>query len=305
MRRNGAALEQAQQALAEVNSQIEALVARRREALLHGSDAAVARVDTELEAAQRLQRTRSDRVALLVEQAEAEAAERRAREHAAHILRVERKLEQRDAAAAELASCIAAADAALCKLVSTNRIIQAGWPFGHGHLGAVMLDDGSTVLAVANEIYRVGGRAPVTGGVDLHQVPTYPGARCADLNFIMMPERSARPLVERFAEATAAAKVIMRTGRNDPRPTNGHAAPAPTTSIEPPPAMQVEQAEDVTSCIPPAQANGNSPPAERTEAQRQLSSLLVEQARLADLEQTAEVEAAYAEIGRQIAEATR
>jgi hypothetical protein len=222
-RRNGAgsALQHAQSALQETAEQLKALTARRREVLLAGTDDEVAAVDAEIEAAQRLQRTRTDRVSVLLEQAEQEAAARRAKEHEALIGRVEAKLAERESAVAKLAGLVAAADAALVEVFALNRAILAAWPWGN-NLGAVLLGDGATLNALRNEIYRVSGRPPSTGGMPGDsRGPSYPGGQCERLEWIMMPEKT-RPMTEKYTEARAAASVIMKTGRNGPAPeTNG------------------------------------------------------------------------------------
>jgi hypothetical protein len=240
-RRNGAgdSLERAQAVLAETDARLAALVKKRNTALLNGSDADVALVDEEIEGVQKLLRTHTDRVSLLAAERQRSEAARRAKEHEALITRVEGKLAERDCAVAELAGHVAAADAALVKVFALNREILAGWPWGNGHLGAVLLGDGATLNALRNEIYRVSGRPPSTGGMPGDpRGPSYPGGQCEQLEWIMMPER-IRPMVEKFAQASAAGSVIMKTGRNGPAPaTNGAVHPemngnSPTEQLAP------------------------------------------------------------------------
>jgi hypothetical protein len=269
----------AQAALVETTEQLKGLTAKRHNALLTGaSDRDVALIDSEIATAQHVQRTRSDRVQVLLEEAERKEAERRVKEKLAHIERVEKKLAERDAVAAELAAAIAVADRCWVKLRTLNLAIQAGWPWPHGSIGAALLDDGSALLAIANEIYRVGGRPPVTGGVvDLKQVPTYPGAKCADLSYIMLPERSAPPLIERFAQASAAASRILRSGRNDPI-----AAPAVPPAAQPEPAQASAPVAESAPAPAPAPANGAPPMRARTDAEREMARLLKRQSELVD-----------------------
>jgi hypothetical protein len=241
-RRNGAggALDRARVVLAETQAKLAALATERDTALLRGTDADVAKVDAAVEATEKLLRTHTDRVRLLEGEAEKEAAARRAKEHAALIGRVEGKLRERDQAVAELAGCAAAADAALVKVFALNRAILAAWPWGN-NLGAVLLGDRATLNALKNEIYRVSGRPPSTGGMPGDsRGPSYPGGQCERLEWIMMPEKT-RPMTEKYTEARAAASVIMRTGRNGPAPapeTNGAVHPAmngnsPTEQLAP------------------------------------------------------------------------
>jgi hypothetical protein len=292
LRRNGAgnALDRAKVVLAETQNKIAALALERNTALLRGTDADVAKVDAEVDATEKLLRTHGDRIKLLEAEAEKEEAARRAKEHEALIGRVEAKLAERNKISEELASHVAAADAALLRLFAVNRQILAAWPWQNGSLGAVLLGDGAVVGALSNEIFRVAGRPPTTGGAAGDpRGPSYPGGKCENLSWIAMPERSSRPLVARFAEASAAASVILRTGRNGPAPeTNGAAHPpgddspgdAGRSSIAPPPRV--------------APQKGVPNP--------ELTQLLNRQLQLADLPvMDAAAEAEYAAIGKQIA----
>lgn len=234
-RRNGAggALDRAKAVLAETQAKLAALATERDTALLRGTDADVAQVDGQIEREEKLLRTHSDRVKLLQVEAEKEEAGRRARERASLIERLETKLAARNHAVGKLADLVAAADAAFLDVLALNRQILAAWPWGNGDLGAVMLGDGATLNALRNEIYRVSGRPPSTGGMPGDsRGPSYPGGQCERLEWIMMPEKT-RPMTEKYTEARAAASVIMKTGRNGPAPapsTNGAAHPSVTAS---------------------------------------------------------------------------
>jgi hypothetical protein len=234
-RRNGAgsALDRARAVLSETQAKLAALGTERDTALLRGTDADVAQVDGRIEQAERLLRTHSDRVRLLEAEAEKDEAARRVKEHAAHIGRVEARLVDRGAIVAELAKHVAAADAAFVKLCTINQTIMSAWPWENGHIGAALLGAGDVARALSHELFRIGGRVPPGGGQpNPHPAPTWPGAKCARLEDIMLPERTT-PLVERFAQAGATASVIMRTGRNGPAPapeTNGAAAYPPVTA---------------------------------------------------------------------------
>jgi hypothetical protein len=273
MQRNGvgSSLRKAQHVLEETRGRLAALADQRNVTLLHGTDADVSKVDLEIEAANKLLRTHGDRVKLLEIEAEKEAAAKRAKELAALVDRVEKKLGERDAIAAELASCVAAADAALVKLFACNRLIQAGWPWEGGHVGAVLLGDAAVLGVLGNEIFRVGGRVPPGGGMPPDpRGPSYPGAKCEELQWIMMPEKT-KPMVEKFAEASAAAKQIMRGERG-----RADGAPLPTHTTM---------------------------PTVRTESEKELAALLVRQSELAMLD-TAAAEAEYVKNGERIKELT-
>jgi hypothetical protein len=266
---SGNSLDRAKAALAETQARLAALATKRNAELLRGTDASVALVDGEIEVVQRLLRTHTDRVKLLEVEAEQAAVAKRAKEKSDLIGRIETKLAERDKIAAELAKCVKAADEAFVKLLAVNRTILAAWPWSGGDVGAAMLGDAATLAVLRNEIFRVAGRVPPGGGMPPDpRGPSYPGAQCEQLEFIMLPERT-KPMTEKFAEATAAATAIMRGGRT-------------------------------TAAVPELDANG-LPKVERTPKQIELSRLLQRQLELAELDGE-EADREYGEIGRQIAE---
>jgi hypothetical protein len=298
-RSNGAgnAVQSAQAALQEIGAQIGALVASRREALLHGSDEAVQKIDAELEQAQRLQKTRADRLAVLGEEAEKQEAARRVREKSDLIERVEKKIAARSAAVEKLAACVAAADAALLEVFAHNRAILAAWPWGNGDRGAVMLGDPAVLGALSNEIFRVAGRPASTGGMPGNpKGPSYPGGRPERLEWIALPEKSSEPMIAKFEAASRAAIAIMKTGRNHaPTEINGAVA-----------SRQPAPADAGSNDAPGAPASGlvagqiNAPIPDSDEGRAVLRKLLQRQAELAE-QDGEEAEAAYRAVGQQIA----
>jgi hypothetical protein len=291
-----ASLPAAQEALRLVNEQLETLATRRREALLRGTDDDVAAVDAEIAAAQHLQRTRSDRVEALTEESERAATEQRARDRETAIAQIEARFRRRDKLAARLASLVKSADAAFVQLCVANHGIMDAWPWQHGHVGAALLGDGDVALALSHELFRVGGRLPPGGGSpNPHPAPTWPGAKCSQLEFIMMPERTTS-MVDKFAMASAAAGRILRSGRNDPLPVmNG--ATAPPVPAEP---AQPTEAAPVASADEPAPLK-IAVPFERSSREIEISSLLVRQNELASkIEMTEADEAEYAANGERI-----
>jgi hypothetical protein len=301
-------LDLARRALLETDEQLKALALRRREMLLRGgSDREVHALDSQITEAEHTRQTRSDRVTLLAEQAAREAEAQRAAEHEALLGRLEQQFAARDKIVAELAGHVKAADASLVKLVKANRSLASSFEWPHGTLGAAMLDDGSTLLALAHEIYRAGNRSPVTGTVDMQQVPIFPGAKCGDLNFIALPERSSLPLTEKFAAASAAASRILRSGRNDPI-----IAPPPAVPIAVPPVQEepAQASAPAPNAAPVARASVDesvpvslSIPFERSSKQIELSALLVRQNELASMpEMNAAAEAEYEANGLRIRE---
>jgi hypothetical protein len=112
----GMTLEQARSSLAEVDAGLAKLAADREAALMAGADdETITKIDERVDAQQRARRTNADRVRLMEAEAERQAAEKIAREKAAHIERVEAKLADRNRAVAKLADLVAAADGRLSR----------------------------------------------------------------------------------------------------------------------------------------------------------------------------------------------
>jgi hypothetical protein len=99
---NGAALEEAREALAATNDRIQELSRRRERLLLGDDDIALEAIDAELDKLERLARRDADRVRLIEDQARREEAERIAKRQQDLIGRNEKKLHESDTVAAEV-----------------------------------------------------------------------------------------------------------------------------------------------------------------------------------------------------------
>jgi hypothetical protein len=135
--------------------------------------------------------------------------------------------------------------------------------------------------------------------------PSFPGGKCANLLWVMMPERSSPPMIARFAEASAAASVIMKTGRNSPAPAmNGAAQPpadaSPTNGAAHPPVAPGSNDAPVTPASGLVAGQINAPIPETDEARAVLRRLLQRQAELSE-QDGEEAEAAYRAVGERIA----
>jgi hypothetical protein len=104
-----------------------------------------------------------------------------------------------------------------------------------------------------------------------------------------MPERSSPPMITRFAEASAAASVIMKTGRNAPAAaTSGAVHPAMSSHATPP----TEQ---------PA-TNATNPPQAPQRLSPEVLGLLEKQNALVSGPWDDAVDAQYEEISRRLRE---
>ncbi len=128
---------------------------------------------------------------LEAEAAEAEAR-RRVREKESLIQRIEKKVRDERRAAVEIAEAIAQADRGLRKLIDIAHDAQAAWPWQAHDLPLMLLAPGAIIAAIQHEIYRVGARLLLGGGMDkagagIH----FPGAKCPRLELAGMPDHQA------------------------------------------------------------------------------------------------------------------
>jgi hypothetical protein len=280
------ALARAQQALQETTELLKALTVRRREVLLTGSDEDVAAVDAEIEAAQRVQRTRTDRVAVLLEHAAEEAAAARAAARSETIAGIELLLSERDRIGGELSASIESADRAFVRLVELGREIRQRWQFAPHDANPALLSENAIAQAVPHEIFRLTARPhPLGGKILTDHVPSFPAASKAErIEHAQQPEK-IRPLVSKLADASALASKVMRTGFSTNQLSaipSGSASPgeARPSNVEPLPTTS------------PFKAEPNP----------ELARLLSRQNQLANKQtMTDEDEAEYAANGRQIA----
>jgi hypothetical protein len=279
-------LSRAQIALQETAEQLKALSARRREALLTGTDDDVAVVDAEIEATQRLQRTRSDRVSVLLEQAAEEAAFARAAEREARIVETERLFIERDAAVADLKDHLVGAEQAFQRIHQLNLQARAAWEWPHGRVGGALLAASDLVRETASFIYRISGRPPQTGGEFRPDVPpSLPGGKCPRIEWLQTPNRLP-DLVAQYRLASKYGSDVMRGVRGD--------VPAPASPASPGVASPGDSASSNVEPLPTV-----SPI--RAEPNAELSRLLMRQNQLASRQMSDEDEAEYAANGRLIA----
>jgi hypothetical protein len=302
----GTSLESAQEALEQTTALIADLEAQRRAALLGDDDGVVSRLSNRLEGLRRQRQTDLDRVTARFEEAEREAAERAAQEKAELIGRIEEKFRERDAAGAELAQLVAQSDAAFVRVLELGQEIAAMWEWKRDELGAVLCAAGPMTSALQGEIYRVAGRPNPGGGLPHLAPPSYPGGHPADFMWAMIPERSAKPLTERFAEATAAAGTVMRIGRNIPAPPSVPivvplAVPASPDAPAVPSPEPLSKGVTNGHAVPEAVPDGNVPvPTIGSPEQLDYSMLLARQVALVEGPQTEAAEKEYASIGKRL-----
>jgi predicted nucleic-acid-binding protein len=237
--------------------QIAEAEAARNSALLADDDKLAARVAAQIDGLRQAARGRADKITLLESALADEENARRVREKSALINRVEAKLAERDAIAAELQDTITRADKLYRDLVSKSREVDAGWPFPGHDRAVVLLPAESIVTAVRNEIFRH-SRPPPTGQQGTFTVPNFPGGQSPTLQLLGTPEKT-QPLVDKFREGTAVASRIMREGKS----TSGKPAAGPSFADGVPDFMRAE-------------------PPPRSAAQERLGQLLADQARLAN-----------------------
>jgi hypothetical protein len=206
------ALQRAQAAMGENDQAIAGLTAERNGLLLEDAldEAAIARIDAELARHQHRQKTLADRLTLLgAEQARLDAEEA-ARIREARIVEVERTLIERDAAVMDLRDHLVSANRAFQRVHELNLEARAGWGWGHGKLGGVLTAGSDLAREVASFIYKIGGKAPQSGGqYDPDVAPSFPGGRSPRIEMLQQPDRLP-DLVAQYRAASRFASDIMR-----------------------------------------------------------------------------------------------
>lgn len=208
-------LETARAVLADIDVTLNELSLRRNAALVSSNDdAQVAVIDKLIEAARRAAKAQTDRIALLDEQAADEEAERRAKEKAAQIDRVEAILRDRDAVGAELQAAIAKADELFRRTIDLSKQADHAWPFPTSDRVPSMLIAGAILVALQHEIYRVGGRPLLCGGQDTAAATehSFPGGKSPSHQLTGFPSKIPA-LIDVLAAGSAHARAIMRGDR--------------------------------------------------------------------------------------------
>jgi hypothetical protein len=287
-------LEQTRRDQAEANNKIGELEAARNLALLDDKDAEAARLDAELETLRRLARGYCDKIALLEAEAERQEAERRVREHASLIGRIEKKLAERDAAGAELQTAITKCDELFRRMVGLSRAIDTAWPWPASDRPPLLLPPGAIRAAIEHELFRVGARPMLLGGQDQDGAGlNFPGGKCPKLEWTGVPDHIPA-LTAVLREASQHASRLMRSGKN----TAGHDFAAPAAAV-----AKLTNGAAAHPVILPASppASTEPPPADnRTPAQARLAALLQKQAELAN-DDTPGGEEAYRAVVAEIA----
>jgi hypothetical protein len=248
-------LEAARADHAAAGSKLSELETARAAALLADDDTKAARLDGEIEQQRRLVRGFGDKIGLLQTEAEKEVTEKRLREQAALIGRIESKIEQRNKAMEEVAAAIKQLASATERAISLGREIVGSWSWPAHDLAPALLTLPSIVNAISHESYRLSYHPRRYGGMDADPLAGHmlPGSRCPRLEWMELPERT-RPMVDVVHDASEFAKRFLRTGKSSS--AMSAVAPTPVT-------------------------NGGEPP-QRTEAEQRLAGLLKRQAELAE-----------------------
>jgi len=269
----------AQSALEQANARLAELHEQRNAALLRDDNGAAVQFGIEASNLKLVARAEEDRIALLRERAEREAAERRTREREGQVRRIEKKLGERDSVGRELGDAIAAADRAFRKLIDIGAEVQALWSWPPSDVPAILLSPAAIARALSGELYRIGARPRVGGGqVEPHGVHAgvnFPGAKPPRHELVNLPERIPA-LTAILQQATAHASNIMRGVRSS--------APA-----------------DIAVCPAAPDTNGGDAPVQRSEAERRKSDLHVQMAKLAE-DMTPAGEAEYLRVVGELAQ---
>jgi len=216
-RKNGAdAIEDTRRLLADTNAQIEDVRRRRAEELRGKADETeLDKFDAEIKRLGTIAGRHQERIALL-ESAEVQAEnERRVKEKATLIERIEKRLGERHAAALEIAEGIKMADAALRRLIDLARDVQAAWPWANHNLVPTLLAPCAILTAIEHEIYRQGARPVLGGGMDKFGAGiNFPGGKPTRLELAGMPQ-AIKPLADLMQEASDLASAIMRGKTSD------------------------------------------------------------------------------------------
>jgi hypothetical protein len=207
------ALGKARSALAQTDGELATLLAARDEALAADDDVRAMELDGEIAAKERLRKVQVDKVGLRQAEAERTAAEQRAAAKAEIIAGIEALLAERDAAGAELAAAIEAADKNFVKLIELGREIRQRWKFSPHDANPCLLTENTLALAIPHEFFRLTARVhPLGGKIVTDMVPSFPaGSKAERIEFAMEPSKIT-PLAKKLEAASALASRVMRSG---------------------------------------------------------------------------------------------
>jgi hypothetical protein len=292
----GTRLDQAKDALEDINARIAKLTAWREGQLLADATAAdIAKIDTEIATLQHAARTEVDRVRLLEAKAVDEEAAERIRRHEAHIRQVEKLGDDFVAAGVKLAEATANLVAAYRETVAAAERRGAAWPWAPQDQGAAMLTGVTVQLALSHEFFRI-SHVPFLGGRPGEKlVPGLPGSSCSrPTDLLGFPEREPA-LIDVCKIAAEYARRRMReisAAQPELPPLTSDALPAATNGNAEPP-VQAPPAATPAAAMPPG-ADTRSPD------QQRLAALWAEQNRLA-LSNDPDAEEKYQAVVKEIA----
>jgi hypothetical protein len=215
-------LERSKAALKEFEAESAAITAKRNKALLEGAGAVeVQKYDREIQGNKHAAQTERDRIVLLEQAQVKERDAERLGQRMERISAVELLLQQRDAVGAELVAAIAALDSSYHKLFILAAEIRNAYAFKLIDCAPILVSETAIEQAVAAEMWRVLGRAPVTGGM-----PSGPeNAGFPNLKAVSFQSLGNPSIVTSFEKtlqtASQLASSIMREGK-----TTGAAEPA-------------------------------------------------------------------------------
>ena len=280
-------LAQARSDLEAVEQRIRELETQRTAALLSDNDRDATALGLRIDEARQAARTITDKCALLHTAMEKEEADRREKERLARVEEVEGHIGVRDKAGAAAAAAIVALDKAFRGMFEANRKIRESWSWDAGQQAALQIGDGALVRMIEHELFRVGHRAMLFGGMDQFRPsegPSLPGGRSPKLEWAQLPDR-CQALVDELAQVSKYN--MMRTGQ----------VPIPP---EPPPAAPVALAVVATNEVPGISENERKREARArrlvTLSGRSRGQLLAEQARLSEMPSTPENDQKYEDV---------
>jgi hypothetical protein len=209
-----ARLDAARNELATTEHRIIEVEKARADAILADADDSARELDVRLETLQRDLRIQRDRVGLLEGEAAKEAEEKRRREQAARIGRIEAKKRQQDKALLEACEAIKVLAAASEKAIRLGREIVEAWPWPPHDLPPALLTPSSILTAISHELFRTSYHPHRYGGQDTDPLVGHslPGSRSPTLQLAQNPA-GVREMSAVVADATAFAKKLLWTGK--------------------------------------------------------------------------------------------
>src|SRR5262249_50706021 len=147
------------------------------------------RLDGELETLRREMRMLRSKVQFLEGEAAREEQAAVVKRKQEQILRIEKKLVERDAVAAELQRHLGAAKQGVRKGSGLSEQVLPTWSFASADIAAGLLTGPTLATAVATELFRVGARPRLLGGQEEKYEVDFPGGRCPDHRLLGLPKQ--------------------------------------------------------------------------------------------------------------------